>query len=134
MPTLAKVLANGVRQGDSWKAVDRSFIRGYGCELRHPMPVGQPRVYKVHFNQGSTLCVLTVLLALALLPVAIPSPAHAGKLHHYEYVFPDKSIYVYDMDNRGALVKHVRVPTSAGVRGAVASAVTAMLYISYADQ
>jgi hypothetical protein len=35
------------------------------------------------------------------------------------------------MDNRGALVKHVRVPTSAGVRGAVASAVTAMLYISY---
>jgi hypothetical protein len=71
------------------------------------------------------------LLALVLLPVAIPSPAQAGQLHHYEYVFPDNSIYVYDMDNRGALVKHVSVPTSAGVSGAVASAVTGMLYISY---
>jgi hypothetical protein len=47
-------------------------------------------------------------------------------MHHYEYVFPDNSIYVYDMDNRGALVKHVSVPTSAGVRGAAASAVTGM--------
>jgi DNA-binding beta-propeller fold protein YncE len=72
-----------------------------------------------------------VLLALVLLPVAFPSPARAGQLHHYEYVFPDNSIYVYDMDNRGALVKHVSVPTSAGVSGAVASAVTGMLYISY---
>jgi len=131
MPTLAKVPANGVRQGDSWKGVDCSFICRYGCELRYPMPVGQPGVYKVHFNQGGTLYVLIVLLALALLPVAIPSPAHAGQLHHYEYVFPNKSIYVYDMDHRGALVKHVSVPTSAGVRGAVASAVTGMLYISY---
>jgi len=52
-------------------------------------------------------------------------------MHHYEYVFPDNSIYVYDMDNRGALVKHVSVPTSAGVRGATASAATGMLYISY---
>jgi hypothetical protein len=131
MPTLAKVPANAVRQCDSWKAIDRSFIWGYGCELRYPMPVGQPGVYKVHFNQRSTVYVLTVLLALVFLPVAIPSSAPAGQLHHYEYVFPDNSIYVYDMDNRGALVKHVRVPTSAGVRGAVASAVTAMLYISY---
>jgi sugar lactone lactonase YvrE len=77
------------------------------------------------------LHVLTVLLALVLLAVCIPSAAQAGRLHHYEYVFPDKSIYVYDMDNRGALVKHVSVPTSTGVRGAVASAVTGMLYISY---
>jgi hypothetical protein len=72
-----------------------------------------------------------VLLALALFLLAIPSPAHAGQLHHYEYVFPDSSIDVYDMDKRGALVKHVSVPTSAGVRGTVASAVTGMLYISY---
>jgi hypothetical protein len=77
--------------------------------------------------------VLIALLALILLPVANPSPAQAGQLHHYEYVFPDHSIYVYDMDHRGALVKHVTVPTSAGVRGAVASAVTGMLYISYGN-
>jgi len=74
-----------------------------------------------------------VLLALALLPLATSRPAHEGHLHHYEYVFPDSSIYVYDIDNRGALVKHVSVPTSAGVRGTVASAVTGMLYISYGN-
>ena len=130
MPTLAKVPANDVRQGDSWEAVDRNRICR-ACERCYTMPVGQPRVYKVRFNQGGTAYLLIVLLALALLPVAIPSPAHAGQLHHYEYVFPDKSIYVYDMDHRGALVKHVKVPTSAGVRGTVASAVTGMLYISY---
>jgi hypothetical protein len=130
MPTLAKVPANDVRQGDSWEAVDRNRICR-ACKRCYPMGVGQPRVYKVRFNQGGTAYLLIVLLALALLPVAIPSPAHAGQLHHYEYVFPDKSIYVYDMDHRGALVKHVSVPTSAGVRGTVASAVTGMLYISY---
>jgi hypothetical protein len=92
-----------------------------------------PTLAKVRANdvRQSRLYVLIVLLALILLPLAIPSPARAGQLHHYEYVFPDHSIYVYDMDHRGALVKHVTVPTSAGVRGAVASAVTGMLYISY---
>ena len=118
-------------QSDSREAVDRNHICRYACEHRYPIPVGQPRVYKRRFNQGGTLGVVLVLLTLALLPVAIPSPALAGQLHHYEYVFPDNSIYVYDMDNRGALVKHVVVPTSAGVRGAVASTVTGMLYISY---
>src|SRR5262249_2271982 len=131
MPTLAKVPANDGRQGGSWEVFDRNRILRYACEQRYPMPIGQQRVFKVRFNQGGTLYVLIVLLALALLPVASPSPAHAGQLYHYEYVFPDNSIYVYDMDNRGALVKHVSVPTSAGVRGAVASAVTGMLYISY---
>ena len=52
-------------------------------------------------------------------------------VHHYEYVFPDGNIDVYDLDNRFKLVKHVRVPTFAGVRGCVASAATGKLYISY---
>src|SRR5271165_4245981 len=51
--------------------------------------------------------------------------------HHYEFVFTSGYIYVYDIDNSGALVKTVTVPTTAGVRGAVASAVTGKLYISY---
>jgi len=88
-------------------------------------------ICKGRFNQAFKLYVLIVLLALVLLTITIPAPALAGQMHHYEYVFPDNSIYVYDIDNRGALVKHVSVPTSAGVRGAVASAVTGMLYISY---
>jgi YVTN family beta-propeller protein len=83
---------------------------------------------KRHFGHGGNLI---VLLALVLSPFVIPSPARVGRTHRYEYVFPDNSIYVYDIDNRGALVKHVSVPTSTGVRGAVASAATGMLYISY---
>jgi hypothetical protein len=131
MRTLVKVRANDVRQGLSCEAVDRNRIRHYVCEYRYPVLVGHPVICKELFYQGGKLYVLIVLLALVLLPVAIPSPAQAGQMHHYEYVFPDSSIYVYDIDNRGALVKHVSVPTSAGVRGAAASAVTGMLYISY---
>ena len=57
--------------------------------------------------------------------------ADAHLINHYEYVFPDGSIYVYDMDHEFTLMKHVLIPTSAGVRGAVASASTNMLYVSY---
>ena len=131
MRTLVKVRANDVRQGLSCEAVDRNRIRRYACDYPYPVLVGHPVICKGRFNQRSKLYVLIVLLALVLLPVAIPSPAQAGQMHHYEYVFPDSNIYVYDIDNRGALVKHVSVPTSAGVRGAAASAVTGMLYISY---
>jgi DNA-binding beta-propeller fold protein YncE len=52
-------------------------------------------------------------------------------VQHYEYVFPDGNIYVYAIDNGFKLVKHISVPTSAGVRGAAASAVTGTLYLSY---
>jgi DNA-binding beta-propeller fold protein YncE len=50
---------------------------------------------------------------------------------HYEYVFPDGGMYVYDMDNGHKLVKHISLPTTAGVRGVVASPLTHMLYVSY---
>src|SRR5215469_4758850 len=120
MPTLARVRAN-----------DRNRKCRYASEYRYPALVGQPAICRGRFNRRAKLHVLIVLLALVLLPAAIPTPAQAGQVHHYEYVFPDSSIYVYDIDNRGALVKHISVPTAAGVRGAVASAVTGMLYISY---
>src|SRR5215831_10090968 len=131
MRTLAKVQANDVRQGHSCEAVGRNRIRRYASEYRYPVLVGHLVICKGRFNQGGKLYLLIVLLALVLLSVVIPSPAQAEQIHHYEYVFPDNSIYVYDIDNQGALVKHVSVPTSAGVRGATASAVTGMLYISY---
>jgi hypothetical protein len=53
--------------------------------------------------------------------------------HHYEYVMPDGFIYVYDIDNGFNLVKTIPVPTTAGVRGSVASVVNHALYISYGD-
>src|SRR5579864_579735 len=77
-----------------------------------------------------------LLLALSLsivLCAANPLPLGAATIHHYEYVFTPGVISVYDMDNGHALLKSVSVPTSAGVRGAVASTVTGMLYISYGN-
>ena len=47
----------------------------------------------------------------------------ARLVHHYEYVFPDGFIYVYDTDHNFALIKTIRIPTNDGVRGSVASAV-----------
>jgi DNA-binding beta-propeller fold protein YncE len=76
--------------------------------------------------------------ASAVTPTPEPSPVPTetatrgiGRTtQHYEYVFPDGGMYVYDMDHGHKLVKHISLPT-AGVRGVVASPVTRMLYISY---
>lgn len=57
--------------------------------------------------------------------------ARATDVRHYEYVFPDGSMYVYDMDAGQKLVEHVALPDSGGVRGVVASPPTHTLYISY---
>ena len=54
-----------------------------------------------------------------------------NSVHHYEYVFPDGALYVYDMDHGQGLVKKVSLPTSSGVRGVVGDAATHRLYISY---
>jgi DNA-binding beta-propeller fold protein YncE len=51
--------------------------------------------------------------------------------HHYEYVFPDEGMYVYDIDAGQRLVSHVRLPMAKGIRGVAASARTHTLYISY---
>ena len=75
-----------------------------------------------------------ILSMIALLFFAAsPFSACAATIHHYEYVFAPGNIYVYDMDNNHALLKTVAVPTTAGVRGAVASVATGMLYISYGN-
>jgi hypothetical protein len=55
----------------------------------------------------------------------------SGVVHHYEYVFPDGAMYVYDIDHRHRLVQLVSLPGVKGVRGVAASPRTHMLYISY---
>jgi len=52
-------------------------------------------------------------------------------MHHYEYVFPDGGMDVYDIDHGFSLVQHVSLPTSAGGRGVAVSLATHMLYIAY---
>jgi hypothetical protein len=52
--------------------------------------------------------------------------------NHYEYVFTDGTLYVYDLDAAGfPLVKSKSIPTSSGTRGAVACAGNATLYVSF---
>jgi DNA-binding beta-propeller fold protein YncE len=72
--------------------------------------------------------------------IAQPSPGTsaraatvAGKsgVHHYEYVFPDGAMFVYDMDAGQRLVQRVALPMAKGIRGVVASPRTHTLYISY---
>jgi DNA-binding beta-propeller fold protein YncE len=58
-------------------------------------------------------------------------PICADTVHHYEYVFQASSLFVYDADNGFGLVKTVPLPTGGNPRGAIASAVTGMLYVSY---
>jgi len=68
-------------------------------------------------------------------PVTPWSPATltvgSSATHHYEYVFPDGEMDVFDMDQGQALVQKISLPTTAGMRGVVASPVTHMLYVSY---
>jgi DNA-binding beta-propeller fold protein YncE len=62
-------------------------------------------------------------------PRAASGPS--GVVRHYEYVFPNRAMYVYDIDHGHRLVKVVRLPGVTGVRGVAASPRTHMLYISY---
>jgi hypothetical protein len=55
----------------------------------------------------------------------------SGMTRHYEYVFPDGAMDVYDIDHGHRLVQRVALPGVSGVRGVVASPGTHMLYISY---
>src|SRR5260370_3115808 len=57
------------------------------------------------------------------------STSRSNAIQHYEYVFPDGTMYVYDMDNCHSLVKRINLPTSAGVRGVVVGLATHMLYV-----
>jgi hypothetical protein len=68
-------------------------------------------------------------------PTARAAPHLAGGAshgtHHYEYVFPDQAIYVYDIDHGFRLVQHVSLPGITGIRGVAASPGTHRLYISH---
>jgi hypothetical protein len=59
------------------------------------------------------------------------SSGSGGTVHHYEYVFPDGKIFVYDIDNGHALVKSMDVPTISGTRGVTVSPADSVMYISY---
>jgi len=54
----------------------------------------------------------------------------APGLHHYEYVFPDRGMDVYDLDHGFRLVERWSIPEAHGYRGVAVSPATRMLYLS----
>lgn len=55
----------------------------------------------------------------------------ASPIHHYLYVFPDQTVYVYDMDNGFKLIKQISFPTANGGRGIMADPAGGFLYLIY---
>jgi hypothetical protein len=53
------------------------------------------------------------------------------RVRHFEYVFPDEHMYVYDIDRRHRLVEKRAFPGLKGIRGVAASPATHMLYVSH---
>lgn len=78
---------------------------------------------------ASTLIPSAASGVTAQAPRAASRPS--GMTRHYEYVFPDGAMDVYDIDHGHRLVQRVALPGVNGVRGVVASPATHMLYISY---
>jgi DNA-binding beta-propeller fold protein YncE len=50
---------------------------------------------------------------------------------HFEYVFPDGQMFVYDIDHGFRLVQRVTLPDNDGVRGVAFSPGTGVLYVSH---
>ncbi len=55
----------------------------------------------------------------------------AAPIQHYLYVFPDHTVYVYDMDNNFQLVNQINLPMTDGGRGIIADPAGGYLYLSY---
>jgi DNA-binding beta-propeller fold protein YncE len=87
--------------------------------------VMKPRVFKI------------CLLLIALVPCfflfggKIGGARAASSIQHYFYVFPDRTLYVYDMDNNFQLVKQISLPMTDGGRGMIADPASGSLYLSY---
>jgi DNA-binding beta-propeller fold protein YncE len=70
----------------------------------------------------------------AQLPITAPTTrlkpsVSSGITAHWLYVVDDGGLYVYDIDNNHAMVKHIAIPVM-GKRGVAVAPTTGMLYIS----
>lgn len=89
------------------------------------------------FKKVAIFACSLLLLASSLLLIArggsqgTPAAHAASPIHHYLYVFPDQSLYVYDMDNNFQLIQHISLPMTNGGRGIIADPAHNALYLSY---
>jgi DNA-binding beta-propeller fold protein YncE len=68
-----------------------------------------------------------VAYLIAIILAAWPAAA----AEHYEYVFPDKTIFVYDEDHDFKLIQTIDVPELILTRGVAVHPPSGMLYVSY---
>ena len=79
---------------------------------------------------------LIPILLISLAPVffivrGVSGVRAANPIQHYLYVFPDHTVYVYDMDNNFQLVNQINFPGTDGGRGIIADPAGGFLYLSY---
>ncbi|HEY3021310.1 MAG TPA: hypothetical protein VGJ32_14025 [Solirubrobacteraceae bacterium] len=72
---------------------------------------------------------MIALIAAAV--AAVLAFSASADVRHYEYVFPDGQMDVYDIDHGHRLVEHRAFPGVRGIRGVAASPATHALYISH---
>ncbi len=104
-----------------------SSHRGLETSARN---MSAPSRHAARVGRFAQICVL-FFFALLLTPLGFKGRAFSSQTNHYEYVFPDGNMYVYDMDNSFSLVKHITIPVAKGIRGVAVGVSTHMLYISY---
>jgi WD40 repeat protein len=109
-------------QGASCEAIKKATASTYtvqSADVGHTL-----RVYVVARNAAGRS------KAAHSAPTAVVASG-AGVLH-YEYVFPDGSISVYDVDHSFKLIKTISLPqTESGVRGVTVAPASHLLFIAY---
>lgn len=91
---------------------------------------------KVSLHTFKMKYVLALLLLIVMAPVfflakGLSGVSAAAPIQHYLYVFPDHTVYVYDMDNNFQLVNQMNFPMTDGGRGIIADPAGGFLYLSY---
>src|SRR3954452_11302499 len=69
--------------------------------------------------------------AVAAMAAALAGTAAAPDISHYEYVFPDEHMVVYDMDHGHRIVEERDFPGATATRGAAADPASHALFISH---
>jgi WD40 repeat protein len=68
----------------------------------------------------------------AIVALTRSASASSPAVRHFEYVFDDGTVYVYDMDSSQQLVQTISLPqTEAGVRGVTVAPASHLVFISY---
>ena len=88
-------------------------------------------VKKAYLFLGLLLIALVALPFLAHGKAVEAQTATVKPIHHYLYVFPDHTVYVYDIDNSFKLVTQISFPMTDGGRGIMADPAGGFLYLSY---